>query len=44
MNVTEEVGKGKGPTHLRNTGQSLMYRGHDLWLATLRWMTESVGS
>ncbi|WP_206243404.1 SRPBCC family protein [Novosphingobium terrae] len=44
MNVMEEVGKGKGPTHLRNTDQSLMHRGHDLWLATLRWMAENVGS
>ncbi|MET3828056.1 uncharacterized protein YndB with AHSA1/START domain [Sphingomonas sp. PvP055] len=44
MTVMEEVGNGKDPAHLRDTDQSLMHRGHDLWLATLRWMSESVGA
>jgi uncharacterized protein YndB with AHSA1/START domain len=43
MAVMEEAGKGKDPAQLRDTDQSLMHRGHDLWLQTLRWMSESVG-
>jgi uncharacterized protein YndB with AHSA1/START domain len=39
--VTDEVGKGKDAAHLRETDEGLMHRGHDLWLATLRWMSES---
>ena len=39
--VTDEVGKGKDAAHLRETDESLMHRGHDLWLATLR---KSVGA
>jgi len=38
--VTDEVGIGKDATHLRETDESLMHRGHDLWLATLKWMSE----
>ena len=38
--VTDEVGKGKDAAHLRETDESLMHRGHDLWLATLRWVSE----
>jgi uncharacterized protein YndB with AHSA1/START domain len=38
--VTDEVGKGKDAAHLRQTDESLMHRGHDLWLATLKWMAE----
>jgi hypothetical protein len=38
--VTDEVGKGKDAAHLRETDESLMHRGHDLWLATLKWMSE----
>ena len=38
--VTDEVGKGKDAVHLRETDQSLMHRGHDLWLATLKWVSE----
>jgi uncharacterized protein YndB with AHSA1/START domain len=38
--VTDEVGKGKDAAHLRATDESLMHRGHDLWLATLRWVSE----
>ena len=36
--VTDEVGKGKDAAHLRETDESLMHRGHDLWLATLKWV------
>jgi hypothetical protein len=39
--VTDEVGMGKDAAHLRETDESLMHRGHDLWLATLRWVSES---
>jgi Polyketide cyclase / dehydrase and lipid transport len=39
--VTDEVGKGKDAKHLRETDEALMHRGHDLWLATLRWISES---
>jgi len=31
-----EVGKGNDAAHLRETDESLMHRGHDLWLATLK--------
>jgi hypothetical protein len=38
--VTDEVGKGKDAVHLRETDEGLMHRGHDLWLATLKWVSE----
>ena len=38
--VTDEVGMGKDAARLRETDESLMHRGHDLWLATLKWMSE----
>jgi hypothetical protein len=38
--VTDEVGRGKDAAHLRETDESLMHRGHDLWLATLKWISE----
>jgi uncharacterized protein YndB with AHSA1/START domain len=38
--VTDEVGMGEDAAHLRATDESLMHRGHDLWLATLKWMAE----
>jgi len=38
--VTDEVGMGKDAAHLRETDESLMHRGHDLWLATLKCMAE----
>jgi hypothetical protein len=38
--VTDEVGKGKDAVHLRETDRGLMHRGHDLWLATLKWVSE----
>ena len=39
--VTDEVGKGPDAAHLRQTDEGLMHRGHDLWLATLKWMAEA---
>jgi uncharacterized protein YndB with AHSA1/START domain len=39
--VMDEVGKGPDAAHLRETDESLMHRGHDLWLATLKWMSEA---
>ncbi len=38
--VTDEVGNGNDAAHLRETDENLMHRGHDLWLATLKWMSE----
>jgi uncharacterized protein YndB with AHSA1/START domain len=38
--VTDEVGKGSDAAHLRETDEGLMHRGHDLWLATLKWVSE----
>jgi hypothetical protein len=35
---------GEKAAHLRETDQSLMHRGHDLWLATLKWMSENSAS
>ena len=39
--VTDEVGMGNDARQLRKTDESLMHRGHDLWLATLKWVAES---
>jgi uncharacterized protein YndB with AHSA1/START domain len=38
--VMDEVGMGHDAAHLRETDESLMHRGHDLWLATLKWVSE----
>jgi len=38
--VTDEVGKGADAANLRRTDERLMHRGHDLWLATLKWVAE----
>jgi hypothetical protein len=38
--VTEEVGLGKDAAHLRKTDEGLMHRGHDLWLAKLKLLSE----
>jgi hypothetical protein len=38
--VMEEVGLGKDAAHLRDTDEGLMHRGHDLWLAGLKWISE----
>jgi hypothetical protein len=40
MVVMDEVAKGKDAVHLREMDESLMHRGHDLWLATLKWAAE----
>jgi hypothetical protein len=32
--------QGEDAAHLRETDEGLMHRGHDLWLATLKWMSE----
>jgi uncharacterized protein YndB with AHSA1/START domain len=39
--VTDEVGNGSDAANLRQTDEGLMHRGHDLWLATLRWVAEN---
>ena len=39
--VTDEVGKGASAQQLRKTDEGLMHRGHDLWIATLKWVAES---
>jgi hypothetical protein len=39
--VTDEVGMGESALHFRQTDESAMHRGHDLWLATLKWVSES---
>jgi len=36
--VTDEVGMGSSAAHLRESDESLMHRGHDLWLAALKWI------
>ena len=41
MVITDEVGKGADASKLRQTNEGLMHRGHDLWLATLRWVSEN---
>jgi Polyketide cyclase / dehydrase and lipid transport len=38
--ATDEVGKGESAAHLRETDEGAMHRGHDLWLATLKWVSE----
>jgi uncharacterized protein YndB with AHSA1/START domain len=38
--VTDEVGMGDSAKRLRQADESLMHRGHDLWIATLKWMAE----
>ena len=39
--VTDEAGMGASAAHLRDTDQGLMHRGHELWLATLKWISEN---
>jgi hypothetical protein len=38
--VMNEAGIGNDAVHLRETDKSLTHRGHDLWLATLKWVAE----
>jgi hypothetical protein len=37
----DEAGVGKDAAALRKSDETLMHRGHDLWLATLKWVAES---
>lgn len=39
--VMEEAGVGKDAAGLRQSDETLMHRGHDLWLATLKWVAEA---
>ncbi len=41
---TDEVGMGRDAAHLRQIDESLMHRAHALWLATLKWVSESNSS
>jgi len=38
--VTEEVGVGKDAAAFRRSDETLLHRGHDLWLAGLKWAAE----
>jgi uncharacterized protein YndB with AHSA1/START domain len=38
--ITDEVGRGASAKKLRETDEGLMHRGHDLWIATLKWVAE----
>src|SRR6266702_326664 len=38
--ITEEVGKGGDATYMRQTDEGLMHRGHEMWLAALKWVSE----
>ena len=38
--ATDEVGFGADAKRLRESDEGLMHRGHDLWIATLRWVAE----
>jgi Polyketide cyclase / dehydrase and lipid transport len=39
--VLDEAGVGKDASGLRKSDETLMHRGHDLWLATLKWVAEA---
>lgn len=38
--ITEETGNGPGAKEMRQKDEERMHRGHDLWLATLKWRAE----
>ena len=38
--MTEEAGVGGDAARLRDSDEALMHRGRDLWLATLKWISE----
>lgn len=38
--MTDEVGRGAGAAAFRDADEGAMHRGHDLWLATLKWVSE----
>ena len=40
MVITDEVGIGPDAAAFRESNQGLLHRGHDLWLATLKWVAE----
>lgn len=39
--IMDEAGIGKDAAALRQSDETLMHRGHDLWLATLKWVAEA---
>jgi uncharacterized protein YndB with AHSA1/START domain len=39
--VMDEAGIGRDAAALRQSDETLMHRGHDLWLATLKWVAEA---
>jgi len=39
--VMDEAGVGKDAAGLRKSDETLMHRGHELWLATLKWVAEA---
>ena len=39
--VMDEAGIGKDAAGLRRSDETLMHRGHDLWLASLKWIAEA---
>ena len=39
--VMDEAGVGMDAAKLRKSDETLMHRGHDLWLATLKWVAEA---
>ena len=39
--VMDEAGVGQDAAALRKSDETLMHRGHDLWLATLKWVAEA---
>ena len=38
--VTEEAGIGPGARQIRETDETLIHRGHDVWLAGIKWRAE----
>ncbi len=38
--VTEEAAVGPDAAQLRKSNESLLHRGHELWIATLKWVSE----
>ncbi|HEY1928553.1 MAG TPA: hypothetical protein VGG92_13885 [Caulobacteraceae bacterium] len=40
MVVMEEAGVGPDVVAFRKADEGRMHRGHDLWLATLKWISE----
>jgi uncharacterized protein YndB with AHSA1/START domain len=38
--ITEELGNGPAAAYMRKMDEGMLHRGHDLWLATLKWVSE----